>query len=436
MWWETLLIVFCGLLLLFATGLPIFACFMIINVVAIFYLVGIGGVGLFVNSMLESTTSETLVAIPMFVLLGELLFRTGGVKVLFEAFDGLIGAIRGRLYIIAVLVAAVLGAISGSAMASVAVLGRFVYPTMIERGCDRRLASGTIMSGATLDAIIPPSIVGIILATLTNQSVAAFLIAGIGPGVTLAICFIGYAVLRVTLNPALDSRGIEAVDGVEKPLSQRLYDALPVVPLLVVIALVLGLVMLGIAQPTEAAAVGIVGALVMSLMFRTFSFRMIGETCYGAAITTGTVLIIIASSKLFSQILAFTGATTGLVELASGLGLHPWVTYALMMLLVFVLCMFIDQLALMLIIVPIYMPLVAHLGFDPMWFWMMFLINILFGGITPPLGYTLFVFKSVAPDMPMLELYRAIMPMVGVAFVAVMIMTFFPAIVTFLPSLR
>lgn len=436
MWYETLLIIFAGLMLLFATGLPIFVCFMIVNIVAILYLVGAGGIGLFVNSMLESTTSEALVAIPMFVVLGELLFRTGGVKVLFEAFDNLIGAIRGRLYIIAVLVAAVMGAISGSAMASVAVLGRFVYPTMIERGCDKRLASGTVLSGATLDAILPPSIVGIILATLTNQSVAGFLIAGIGPGLTLAACYIGYAVLRVTLNPALDSRGAEVVDGVAKPLSQRLYAALPVLPLLVIIFLVLGLVMLGIAQPTEAAAVGIVGAIVMSLMFRTFSFSMIGETCYGAAITTGTVLIIIASSKLFSQILAFTGAATGLVEFTSSLTLDPWVTFVLMMLVVFVLCMFIDQLALMLILVPIYMPLVAHLGFDPMWFWMMFLINLLFGGITPPLGYTLFVFKSVVPDMPMTELYRAVVPMVGVAIFAVIIMAFFPGIVTYLPSLR
>ena len=149
MWWQTLLVIFLSLMALFATGLPIFACFMILNVVTIFYLIGAGGLGLFVNSMLETSTSDPLVAIPMFVLLGELLFRTGGVQVLFEAFDGLIGRVRGRLYIVAVLVAAFMGAISGSALASVAVLGRFVYPTMVARGCDRKLAMGTILSGAT-----------------------------------------------------------------------------------------------------------------------------------------------------------------------------------------------------------------------------------------------------------------------------------------------
>lgn len=435
MWWETLLIMFLALIGLFATGLPIFACFMILNVASVLLLMGPAGLGLFVNSMLETSTSEPLVAIPMFVLLGELLFRTGGVKVMFEAFDGLIGAVRGRLYIIAVCVAAFMGAISGSALASVAVLGRFVYPTMIERGCDRRLAIGTILSGATLDAIIPPSIAGIVLATLANISVADFLIAGIGPGITLASCFIGYAVIRVTLNPDLDSRGIEEVGGEVPSFGERARAALPVIPLLGVIFLVLGLVMLGIAQPTEAAATGVVGAIGLSFLFRTFSVRMVAETCYGAAITTASVLIIIASSKLFSQLLAFTGAANGLVEFAGGLTVSPWLIYAIMMLVVFVLCMFIDQLALMLILVPIYSPIINQLGFDPIWFWMMMLVNLLFGGITPPLGYTLFVFKSVAPDVPMGDLYRAVLPMVGVAAVAVLIMTFFPAIVTFLPSL-
>lgn len=439
MWWLTLLVMFTGLLALFASGLPVFACFMILNVASVLYLIGTNGLGLFVNSMLATSTNESLVAVPMFVLLGELMFRTGGVKILFEAFDTLIGGVRGRLYIIAVAVAAFMGAISGSTMASVSVLGRFVYPTMIERGCDRRLAIGTILSGATLDAIIPPSIVGIILATLANLSIEKFLIAGVGPGIILAGCYMGYAVIRVWSNPGLDSDGASAlatVDGKVPSIGSRLRATLPVIPLLGIVFLVLGLVMLGIAQPTEAAAVGVVGAILMSLMFGTFSLRMIGETLYGAAMTTGTVLIIIASSQLFSQLLAYSGAAQGLVAFASGLTVNPWLVYAGMMFTVFILCMFIDQLAVMLIIVPIYTPIIGQLGFDPLWFWMMFLINILFGGITPPLGYTMFVFKSAAPEVPMADIYRAVLPMIAVAITAVIVMTFFPQIVTFLPNLR
>lgn len=435
MWWLTLVIMFGALLAMFASGLPVFACFMILNVVAVIYFIGVNGLGLFVNSMVESTTMEALVAVPMFVLLGELMFRTGGVTILFVALDSLVGAVRGRLYIIAVAVAAFMGAISGSIMASTSVLGRFVYPTMIERGCNRRLAIGTILSGATLDAIIPPSIVGIILATLTNLSIQKFLLAGVGPGILLAGCFMAYAVFRVTLNPQLDSIGANDVAKGSRDPGSRLKAALPVIPLLFIIFLVLGLVLLGIAQPTEAAAVGVVGAILMSFMFGTFSFRMIGRSLQGAAITTGTVVFIIASSKLFTQLLTYTGAAQGLVDFASGLSVNPWLVYAIMMFMVFILCMFIDQLAVMLIVVPVYMPIVEQFGFDPLWFWMMFLVNILFGGITPPLGYTMFVFKSAAPEVQMSEIYKAVVPMVFVAFIGILIMTFFPRIVTFLPNL-
>ncbi|MCT8991488.1 TRAP transporter large permease [Chelativorans sp. SCAU2101] len=435
MWWLTLLVMFSAMLAMFASGLPLFACFMIRNVVAVIYFVGPNGLGLFVNSMLDTTTVEAFVAVPMFILLGELMFRTGGVSLLFKAFDTLIGVIRGRLYFIAVVVAAFIGAISGSTMASVSVLGRFVYPTMVERGCDRRLAVGTILAGATLDAIIPPSVVAIILATLANLSIQKFLLAGIGPGLLLAGCYMAYALVRVLINPKLDSHGGAAVEDTPMDARARFKTILPIIPLSGIIFLTLGLVMLGIAQPTEAAAVGVVGAILMSFLFGTFSFKMIGQTLYGAAITTGTVLFIIASSRLFTQLLAYTGATQGLIEFASGLTVDPWLVYLVMMVAVFILCMFIDQLAVMLILVPVYSPIIEQLGFDPLWFWMMLLINLMFGGITPPLGYTMFVFKSAAPDVPMSEIYKAVIPMILVAMVGVVILTFVPEIVTFLPSL-
>ena len=435
MWWLTLLVMFAAMLAMFASGLPLFACFMVLNVAAVIYFIGANGLGLFVNSMLDTSTTEAFVAVPMFILLGELMFRTGGVSLLFKAFDTLIGMVRGRLYIIAVVVAAFISAISGSTMASVSVLGRFVYPTMVERGCDRRLAVGTILAGATLDAIIPPSVVAIILATLANLSIQKFLLAGIGPGLLLAGCYIVYAVVRVIINPKLDSHGATAVEDEPMDSTARFKAILPIIPLTGVIFLTLGLVMLGIAQPTEAEAVGVVGAILMSLFFGTFSFKMLGETLHGAAITTGTVLFIIASSRLFTQLLAYTGATQGLIEFAAGLTVDPWLVYVVMMVTVFILCMFIDQLAVMLILVPVYMPIINQLGFDPLWFWMMMLINLMFGGITPPLGYTMFVFKSAAPDVPMSEIYKSTIPMIMVAILGVIVLTVVPQIVTFLPGL-
>jgi tripartite ATP-independent transporter DctM subunit len=290
-----------------------------------------------------------------------------------------------------------------------------------------------ILAGATLDPIIPPSILAVILATLANISIAEFLVAGILPGIVLGGAFAAYAVIRCVFNPALDSnvlRDPEARGG----WKETLWSGLLILPLVGIIFLVLGLVMFGVAQPTEAAAVGIFGSILMSVLYGKFSGKMLYEACFGAAFTTATILIIIASSKLFSQLLAFTGATAGLIDFTSQLAINRWLLFIIMMAAVFFFCKFMDQLALMLIAVPVYSPLIVHLGFDPIWFWMLFLINITLGGITPPFGYTMFVFKSVRPEVSMTEIYWSAAPIVGVALLTMVLMSVFPQIVTWLPA--
>jgi len=431
-WWTTLLCIFGALLVLMTVGVPIFASFLLVNVATAMILLGPAAIGLFVNSMLDTASSEALVAVPLYMLLGELLFRTGGVEILFSSLNRLVGALPGRLYVVLIALSSCLGAISGSAMASVAMLGRFVYPAMLERGCDRQLSIGMVLGGATLDPIIPPSVLAIILATLTGLSIADFLIAGIGPGILLAVAFIGYAVIRCIVNPALDARA--DVHEAPRDLGQTMQAFAQLVPFLAVIGLVIGLVMFGIAQPTEAAAVGVIGALALSIPYRTFSFRMVYECCKGAAVTTTVILIIIACAKLFSQLLAYTGATSGLIELVASVHVNRWLMFALMWFVLWIICMVMDELAVMLIAVPVYVPVVQHLGFDPIWFWMMMLINFTLGGITPPVGYTNFVFKSVAPpDTTMGEIMRAAWPIVGIVFGAIVVMCFVPGIVTWIP---
>lgn len=433
-WWLALLAIFGLLLGLLASGLPIFAGFLLVNVIGILVVIGPAAIGLFVNSVLDTASTEALVAVPLYMLLGELLFRTGGVEILYNALNRLIGRIRGRLYVVAIALSSLLGAISGSAMACVAMLGRFVYPTMIARGCDRQLSIGMILAGATLDPIIPPSVLAIILATLAGISIGDFLVAGIMPGILLAVAFAAYAVIRTLLNPALDARPAPAAGG-EGGWRETIGAALQILPFLLVIFLVLGLIMLGVAQPSEAAAVGIVGAVLLSFLYRSFSFRMLYQACYSAAITTSTVLVIIACAKLFSQLLAFTGATSGLVEMVSHLEFNRWLVFIAMMGSIWVICMFIDEIAVMLIAVPVFTPVIGHLSFDPIWFWMMFLIIFTLGGITPPIGYTNFVFKSVAPpDTSMGEIMRAAWPIVLIAMACIAVMCVFPQIVTWLPG--
>jgi tripartite ATP-independent transporter DctM subunit len=264
-----------------------------------------------------------------------------------------------------------------------------------------------ILAGATLDPIIPPSILAVILATLANISIAEFLIAGIIPGIVLGGAFALYAVIRTILDPTVDSK--VARDAADRGgWSETLWSALQILPLVGIVFLVLGLVMLGIAQPTEAAAVGICGSILMSLLYRKFSFKMLYDACQGASLTTATILIIIASSKLFSQLLAFTGATAGLIDFTSELAINRWLLFFSMMAAVFFFCKFMDQLALMLIAVPVYSPLIVHLGFDP---------SVQVGAVGS-----------------MTEIYWSAAPIVGVALLTMVLMSVFPQIVTWLPA--
>ena len=422
-----------GLLALFVAGLPIFVAFILCNLIAVWWLLGVPGFGMFANSLLETATTGTLVTIPLFILMGEVLFRAKAADVLFESVDQLIGRVPGRQFVLSIVVAAIFSALSGAAMGVAAMLGRALLPGMRERGYDVKLSAGTILAGASLAPIVPPSILVIVIGTLANVSIAQLLIAGILPGMLLAALFLGYCVIKVGLNPAL------APDRTDRAMAPadartRIVALLRVAPFSLVIITVMGFIMLGIATPSEAAATGVFGALGVAAFYRSLSWRMIGESLAAAASIATVILVIMASSKLFSQLLAFTGGTTALTKAVVGLGLPSWGMLIALMAFPFVLCMFIDQIALMLVVIPIYQPLVASIGFDPIWFWLLFLINITVGGMTPPFGYTLFALKG-ASDIPITQLYAAAWPFVGLCVLGMVILAVAPGIVTFLPSL-
>jgi tripartite ATP-independent transporter DctM subunit len=317
-------------------------------------------------------------------------------------------------------------------MATVAMLGRFVFPVMMSRGCDRKLSIGVILGGASLSPIIPPSVLAVLLATIANISVGDLLVAGILPGILMASGFALYAMTTAVLDPAVDGQ-TRAVQKDEDELSLARAVA-QVLPILVVVFLVVGLVVFGIAQPTESAAIGIVGAVIISAVNGTLRSSILAQACLSAVATAATVLIIVSTAKLFSQLLAFTGTTTAFLALVSGMEVNRWVLFGVVMLVVLFACMFLDEVAVMLISVPILTPVVAHLGFDPIWFWMLLLINFTLGGITPPIGYVNFVFKSVAPaDCTMEEIMGAAWPIVAVSCGCIVIMCIFPGIVTWIP---
>lgn len=431
-WWITLSGALTLLLVMFLTGLPIFTAFLIINVTGVILLMGPSGFGLFTNSIFQTATTSSLATIALFILMGEMLFRSGTINVVLDSVDKLVGRLKGRQYVLSVSLSSVLGALSGSALGVSAMLARTLYPNMVSRGYDSKLATGTMLAGASLAPIIPPSVLVIVIGTLANVSIAQLLMAGLVPGLILALIFVIYALVRVRIKPSLAPA---EVGGGGVNARERFVAFLKLGPFAIIIFSVMGFILLGIATPSEAAATGVVGTMVTAAYYRRLNWKMVWESVVSAAGISAMILIIMASSAMFSQLLAYTGATSELIQVVATLDLPYYFMLLILMAIPFVLCMFIDQIALLLILVPIYQPIIATYGFNPVWFWTLILVNVTVGGITPPFGYTIFAFKGgVADDLSINDIYSAAWPFVCLFVLATMLLAIMPDLILFLPS--
>src|SRR5699024_404697 len=361
-----------------------------------------------------------------------ILFRSNAVGFVFNAVDALIGGIRSRLYIVSILLSTIFGALSGSAMAVAAMMGASLLPEMEQRGYQRRLSVGTILGGASLAPIIPPSVMAVVLGILAGVSISKLLVAGVVPGLLLALMFFAYVFIRIRLNPALAPSESPA-QGVETQVKVGLL--LRAIPFVGIILAIMGFIMAGVATPTEAAALGCVVALVLCAIFAELNTAKLYEALKSTAWTTCMIMLIMVCSVSFSQILNMSGVTTQLVKAVVALEWSPVIMFILLMALGFILCMFIDQIAVMILLVPLYKPLLASLGFDPLWFWALFLINMSIGNISPPFGYTLFALQGVAKEIPIQEMYKAAIPFILLYLFGIAVMALVPSLITFLPSL-
>ena len=431
-WWVTLSAGIALLLVIFMTGAPIFLAFLIIIVSGVLVTLGDAAFGMIANSIYETSTTAALGTVPLFILLGEILFRSGCMEVLLDSIDKLVGRVRGRQYVLSISLSTVLGALSGSGIAVGAMLGRSLLPIMRNRGYDTKLSIGTILAGACLAPIIPPSILAIIVGTLADVSIASLLIAGVLPGLFLAGLFVTACLIKVRLDPSLAPMEEDVQD---LTLGEKLRALAGLLPFSVIIFMVMGLIMLGVATPSESAATGVLGALLTAAYYRRLSWRMLYEAVGEAAQLACVILLILASAVMFTQLLAFTGATSALTEIVTSLDVNRWVMFFLMMLLPFILCMFIDQLGLMLVVIPIYLPILKVMEFDPVWFWLLFLLNITVGAITPPFGYVMFAVKGAASDVPMTDIFSASWLFVALTVLGMILMALFPQIILFLPNL-
>lgn len=432
-WWAILLVSFSVIILMMGSGLPVFVAFLFANVAGLLIVIGPRGFGMFSNSVYDTLTAENFATVPLFILMGEILFRSGSVQVLAKAVDVVVGRVRGRMYLLVIMLSTIFGALSGSAVAVAAMLGRSILPQMEKMGYSQQLSSSTILAGASLAPIIPPSILVIVIGSLvSNVSIAGLLVAGLIPGAIIAFMFAIYVGIKVVTDPSLAP---EREDKPRTTIMDVIKALISTLPFGLVIFSVMGLILLGVATPSEAAAAGVVGALITAMIYKRFSFSLTWSALKSAAGISAMILLIVASSKLFGQLLSFSGATPGLIRFVGELQVDPMVMLLLLMLVPLVLCMFMDQFAFMLLAIPLYEPILRAYGFDPLWFWTLFLINLTIGSITPPFGYTLFALKGVADQLTISMIYRSAWPTVIIFLSALVLFAYVPSLVTFLPSL-
>jgi tripartite ATP-independent transporter DctM subunit len=422
-----------GSTVLLFLGLPVAFSFLVINIVGgVLFLGGEAGLAQLTRNCVVSVTSFSLTPIPLFILMGEVLFHTGLAVKVIDGIERLIRQVPGRLAVVAVVAGTIFSAISGSTIATTAMLGSLMVPVMLARGYHPTMATGPIMAIGAVDMLIPPSALTVLLGSLSGISISKLLIGGIVPGLILSVFFIGYIITRVRITPTLapDSE-FEEYEGWEKlrPLFQY------VLPLVSIFVIVVGAMIAGWATPTESAAIGAFATVVLALLYRALSFEKLVASLKGTAAVSGMILFIIVGATTFAQILSFSGASNGMVELITGQGLPKQVIIMGMMLLLIFLGIFVDQVSMMLITLPIFMPIVQSMGIDQIWFGVMFLICMQLGLLLPPHGMLLMTMKGVAPpQVSMMHIFRAVTPYVVISVLMLLAVFFWPPVATWLPA--
>ena len=434
-WGAASLLMFGGLVAAMGLGLPVAFAFLVLNVIgAMLFLGGEPGLVQLARNAVASITSFSLTPIPFFVLMGEVLFHTGVALKAIDAFALIIRRVPARLSVIAIVAGTVFSAISGSTIATTALLGSLMLPTMLARGYAPRMAMGPIMGIGGVDMLIPPSALTVLLGSLAGISIAGLLIGGIVPGLILSAVYVGYIVARAIANPALAPD--EKVDASAHGAARWLPFATHVIPLVLIFALVIGAMTGGFATPTEAAAIGAAGTILAAALYRSLTIANLMQALTSTVAVSGTILFIIVGATTFAQILSFSGASNGLAQAITGTGLPPWAVIAGMMLLLIFLGVFVDQVSMMMITLPIFMPVVQALGTDLVWFGVLFLICMQLGLLLPPHGLLLMTMKGVAPpQVTMLHIFRAVVPYVVMSLLLLALVFLVPAVATWLPKL-
>lgn len=431
-WYISLLLLMGTFFTLILMGIPVVFAFFGVNIIFGAYFMGSAGFELLIDGVYGSLSVFVLLPITLFILMGEVLFRTGIAMKMINTLDSWMGAIPGRLSLLSVGSGTLMATLSGASIGTTAMLVRTLTPAMEARGYSKNLAIGPLLGSGGLAIMIPPSALGVILAVVASVSVGKLLIAIIIPGILLALSYLVYIFIACWLDP----NAAPAYDEAPVPLRERLVNtAKYILPLSIIVFLVIGVVFLGAATPTEAAALGTAGSFVLAACYRQLSWAVTIDALLSTLRISIMVLAIMAASTAFTQILAYSGASHQLVAWAANLPVPPIWIIVMMHLITLILGGPIGGIPLIMMTIPVFIPVVVALGYDPIWFCVAMLVNVELAQITPPFGVLLYVTRGILKDTSMAVIARAAVPIIVCNLIVMGLLVAFPALSMWLPSM-
>jgi tripartite ATP-independent transporter DctM subunit len=427
------LLLFLAILTVFASGMPVGFGLGAVAMLFGLFTWGPTSFKIIPPTAFNSISGFVILAVPLFIFMGQLLIRSGLGEAMFHAMHVLAGRIRGGLAMGVIIVCTIMGAMVGIIGAGIMTAGSVALPPMLKRGYNKYLALGSIMAGGGMGILIPPSVPMILFASVTQTSIGKMFAGGVIPGLIMSSLFVLYIGIRCAIQPEL---GPPLPDQQLGDLKSKLTAVRDAALAFALIFLVLGSILFGAATPTEAAAVGAVGAALTAIVYRRFNWKVLKEATLGGMRLTAICVWILIGATVFSNFHMLMGAGKLLTGMTGGLGLSPMGVIALMQLSMLVMGCFMDEWIIVIICAPLYTPIAVSLGFDPIWFGILMILNMEIAIQTPPYGFALFYLKGVAPeDCTMLDIYKSIAPFLTIKFIVLGLVMAFPDIATWLPHL-
>lgn len=427
------ILLFGSMIVLLALGLPVAFALGGVGVVFTVLLWGVGGLITVPLKTLSLMQSVVLTAIPFFVFMGFILERSGIADNLFEMMNKWVGGMRGGLGIATVAVCTAFAAMTGISGAATVTMSIIALPAMLKRGYSKTIAIGSILAGGALGVLVPPSVLMIIYAWLSGASIGRLFAAGVFPGLLMALIFMSYIGIRAALQP-----GIAPAVPVEERVNfkLKLSSLKATLPPIILVLAVLGTMFAGIATPTEAAAFGAFGAVIIGVVQRKIHWPELRDASKQTLRTTGLLMWIVLGASFFVTVYIAVGAKDLVLNLVANLPVSPWVVLLLMQVTLLIMGFFLETTGIAMITIPVFVPIIQALGFDPIWFGILFIINMEMGFLTPPFGINLFYMKGVVPkDVTLGDIYRSVTPFVILQLVGLIIVMAFPQIALWLPNL-